>query len=150
MPNAHETLGSLFSDIADAIRDKKGETSEVKYVADNFPDAIAAISGGYSTLTTITGTTGSKTVGSEARLAVSYTDSLISGAQLYCIIYSDIYTTTYPTLSFIVFKPDGTVVGRYASTISVSVADGNYTVSINKSTGTGQTYRYTFRGFALS
>lgn len=49
MPNTHETLSSLFTDIANAIRAKKGESSDVKYVADNFPAAIAALpSGGAS------------------------------------------------------------------------------------------------------
>ena len=44
MPNTHETLTSLFSDIADAIRAKTGDTADI--VADDFPDAIAEISGG--------------------------------------------------------------------------------------------------------
>lgn len=37
----HETLTSLFSDIADAIREKTGDTGKI--VADDFPDAIQAI-----------------------------------------------------------------------------------------------------------
>lgn len=37
----HSNLGSLFSDIADAIRNKTGSSSEI--VADNFPSAIASI-----------------------------------------------------------------------------------------------------------
>lgn len=37
----HSTLTSLFTDIADAIRDKSGTTGSI--VADNFPEAIAAI-----------------------------------------------------------------------------------------------------------
>ena len=41
MPNTHSTLTSLFSDIADAIRAKTGETNTI--IADNFPTAIAAI-----------------------------------------------------------------------------------------------------------
>lgn len=41
MPNNHETLTSLFEDIADAIREKTG--SEESIVADEFPEAIAAI-----------------------------------------------------------------------------------------------------------
>lgn len=41
MPNNHETLTSLFEDIADAIREKTG--SEAEIVADEFPEAIAAI-----------------------------------------------------------------------------------------------------------
>ena len=44
MPNTHTTLTSLFSDIADAIREKTGSTEDI--VADEFPDAIAEISGG--------------------------------------------------------------------------------------------------------
>lgn len=43
MPNTHETLGSLFTDIANSIRTKKGESAETKYVADNFPSAIDSI-----------------------------------------------------------------------------------------------------------
>lgn len=152
MPNTHDTLTSLFSDIAQAIRDKKGETSEVKYVADEFPDAIADIQtgGGYSTLTAITGTTGSQSTGSSGVLNVSFTDSLVAGAKLYCIIFADIYTTNSPALSYIVFKADGTVVGRNVTSISVSIGSDSFTVSISRSAGTGQTYRYTFRGFALS
>lgn len=44
MPNTHATLTSLFSDIADAIREKTGDTAQI--VADNFPAAIEDISGG--------------------------------------------------------------------------------------------------------
>lgn len=41
MANIHTTLTSLFSDIADAIREKTGDTGKI--VADDFPDAIQAI-----------------------------------------------------------------------------------------------------------
>ena len=41
MPNTHETLGELFSDIADAIRGKTGGSAEI--VADDFPSAIDGI-----------------------------------------------------------------------------------------------------------
>ena len=41
MANKHETLSSLFVDIADAIRDKTGSTDQI--IADNFPDAISCI-----------------------------------------------------------------------------------------------------------
>ena len=44
MPNTHETLRGLFSDIADAIRAKTGEAGTI--IVDQFPDAIAAISTG--------------------------------------------------------------------------------------------------------
>lgn len=44
MPNTHETLTSLFADIADAIRDKTGGTEDI--VADEFPDAISEIETG--------------------------------------------------------------------------------------------------------
>lgn len=44
MPNTHATLRALFSDIADAIRAKTGETGTI--IADQFPEAIASISGG--------------------------------------------------------------------------------------------------------
>lgn len=47
MPNTHQTLGSLFSDIADAIRAKDGTSSQI--VADTFPDRIAAIETGIDT-----------------------------------------------------------------------------------------------------
>lgn len=41
MPNTHTTLTSLFSDIADAIRNKTGSSADI--VADNFPTEIDAI-----------------------------------------------------------------------------------------------------------
>ena len=44
MPNTHETLTSLFSDIANSIRAKTGESGVL--VADNFPAEIDAISTG--------------------------------------------------------------------------------------------------------
>lgn len=44
MPNTHTTLTSLFSDIADEIRAKKGTSGQI--VADDFPDEIASISAG--------------------------------------------------------------------------------------------------------
>ena len=44
MANTHKTLSSLFSDIADAIRTKTGESGKI--VADNFPSKISAISSG--------------------------------------------------------------------------------------------------------
>lgn len=47
MPNTHTTLTSLFSDIADAIREKTGDSADI--VADEFPDAIAAIPTGGDT-----------------------------------------------------------------------------------------------------
>lgn len=47
MANTHETLTSLFTDIADAIRTKTGGTESI--VADNFPTAIEGISVGVDT-----------------------------------------------------------------------------------------------------
>jgi hypothetical protein len=44
MPNEHETLGSLFTDIADAIRAKTGGSASI--TADNFPSEIASIPSG--------------------------------------------------------------------------------------------------------
>lgn len=41
MANKHENLNSLFTNIADAIREKTGGTATI--VADDFPDAIRAI-----------------------------------------------------------------------------------------------------------
>ena len=41
MPNTHETLSALFTDIANAIRGKTGGTTPL--VADNFPAEIAGI-----------------------------------------------------------------------------------------------------------
>lgn len=41
MANTHSTLASLFTDIAKAIRSKTGSSASI--VADQFPDAIAAI-----------------------------------------------------------------------------------------------------------
>lgn len=44
MSNTHSTLTSLFSDIADAIRAKTGDSGTI--IADNFPTAITAIPSG--------------------------------------------------------------------------------------------------------
>ena len=44
MPNTHATLTGLFTDIADAIRAKTGESGSI--VADQFPEAIADIPAG--------------------------------------------------------------------------------------------------------
>ena len=55
MPLTHNSLTSLFSDIADAIRAKTGGSSQI--VADDFPTAIASISGGGGGTVTITDTT---------------------------------------------------------------------------------------------
>ena len=44
MANKHENLTSLFTDIADAIREKTGNTNSI--TADNFPDAIREIETG--------------------------------------------------------------------------------------------------------
>ena len=49
MPNTHETLTSLFSDIADAIRAKTGGTADI--AADTFPTAISAIPTGGEDIT---------------------------------------------------------------------------------------------------
>lgn len=48
MPNTHSTLTSLFSDIANAIRAKKGTSADI--VADNFPSEIASIPSGGGSL----------------------------------------------------------------------------------------------------
>ena len=56
MPNIHTSLNELFSDIADAIRAKTGDSNDI--IADNFPTAIAAIpSGGSSDVIKVIGTT---------------------------------------------------------------------------------------------
>lgn len=47
MANKHETLTSLFTDIANAIRQKTGKTDQI--IADNFPAEIEAISAGLDT-----------------------------------------------------------------------------------------------------
>lgn len=44
MPNTHPTLASLFSDTADAIREKTGSSADI--VADNFPTEIRNIPAG--------------------------------------------------------------------------------------------------------
>ena len=38
MANKHASLDALFTDIADAIREKTGETASI--IADDFPDVI--------------------------------------------------------------------------------------------------------------
>lgn len=83
MSNIHTTLSSLFSDIANAIREVKGETG-VTYVADGFPNVIRGLNKPVAAqwlakmdklLTpTLTTTTGEITV-----KAVTYHDGYILG-----------------------------------------------------------------------
>lgn len=47
MSNKHEGLTVLFTDIADAIREKAGSTADI--IADDFPNAIRAIESGIDT-----------------------------------------------------------------------------------------------------
>ena len=56
MPNTHESLSSLFTDIANAIRAKTGDTGQI--TADNFPSAITEIpTGGGGAISGFTGYT---------------------------------------------------------------------------------------------
>ena len=72
MPNTHTTLTSLFSDIADAIRAKTGDSGTI--VADNFPTAIANIpsgGGGPSNVKKITGSGYFDSVDEELTLSIN-------------------------------------------------------------------------------
>lgn len=48
MANKHDTLNSLFTDIADAIREKTGSTEQI--VADDFPEKIKELPTGGSSV----------------------------------------------------------------------------------------------------
>lgn len=95
MANAHETLTGLFTDIAGAIRSKTGGTGAI--VADQFPDAIAAIdtqenldaelSTQDDLIAQITAAVGGKAVPGEQKKTVSVTISVSSDARntaMYC------------------------------------------------------------------
>lgn len=66
MANTHDTLTSLFTDIADAIRGKTKGTAKI--VADNFPAEIAAIPEG---LKMAKGTYTTKTTSSDYGITIS-------------------------------------------------------------------------------
>lgn len=68
----HTNLTSLFSDIADAIRAKKGTTGTI--VADNFPDEIAGIEAG-SNIPAVTQATPVITVSSSGLITATATQS---------------------------------------------------------------------------
>ena len=52
MANKHASLSALFTDIANAIREKTGDTASI--VADQFPEKISMIEGGGASLETFT------------------------------------------------------------------------------------------------
>jgi hypothetical protein len=151
MPNTHETLSSLFTDIANAIRTKKGESSSVTYVADNFPSAIAGIPVqiGYTNVTPITDQTGSVTIKS-SRLEVDVTIPRTSGAMLYCVMLSDIHQTSAPDTVYAVFNSFGTILYRSIAQLYVTASSTGYSISLRKSATTGNTHWYRFSGFTLS
>lgn len=75
MPNTHSTLTSLFTDIADAIRAKKGTSDTI--IADNFPSEIASIpSGGGGGLEKIGTVATNPTEGSYGRLEIPANDGI--------------------------------------------------------------------------
>lgn len=125
MANTHTTLASLFSAIANAIRAKTGSSAQI--VADDFPDAIAAIpTGGGGT------DTSDATLTSGAQMLSPYT-AYSQGTK---------YTGTIATKSASdLTASDATVTvpaGYYASQATKSVATTTHpapTASINSSTG---------------
>lgn len=98
----HETLASLFNDIADAIRSKTGSNASIQ--ADDFPSAIEQIdvhqgvetnksvtitstsqvinpSSGYSSMAKVTASVAQSTIGNEANISGSGQTSLGYGKQ---------------------------------------------------------------------
>lgn len=126
MPNSHETLTSLFSDIADAIRAKTGDSGTI--VADNFPTAIANIpSGGSSDVIKITGTT---YYDSEDDIISFTVNTGIDSAPIYAIIKLEFDTpSNYYFLQIgtnIICWSGGPNYGRPASTINSRIVNYLY------------------------
>lgn len=126
MPNTHTTLTSLFTDIADAIRAKSGESGQI--VADTFPTAISNLNVG-ATLNNIhiykqpdktTQVIGSNFDNTGMLVAANYTMS----SENFDVIISDY---TYPT----------TVIQNGTNNITISYTIGSITKTTTVSiTGT--------------
>ena len=158
MPNSHSTLTSLFSDIANAIRAKTGNSGTI--VADNFPSAIAAITTG-SSGPSITGYASFEKqvdlLGAQSgSKSVTYTVTRNSSALYYVLCFSamaHIYVVDdadTPTsgnaaspaglcFAAIVLDTDGNVIGRFGD--NTSTAKLERTVTSSNSFSVKATYR---------
>ena len=153
MPNTHETLSSLFTDIANAIRTKKGESSDVQYVADNFPSAISGIPVqiGYTNVNQIASQSNHADA-KNSMFEAYFTCPRMNGAMLYCVIFSDIHQTSAPDTEYVVFDSFGTILYRSIAQIYVTPpgSGSTFAIRVRKSATTGDTYWYRFSGFTLS
>ncbi len=125
MPNTHATLASLFGDIADAIRAKTGSQADI--VADDFPSAISAISGGglsdvqyYDSQTKFyaASDTGPKNVAVTCPLNASYTHYI---SVCYVVNLTDAAVEGY---GLALWGSDGSSLDKYVSGINM-VTSGN-------------------------
>ena len=137
MPNTHETLTSLFDDIADAIREKTGAADEL--VADAFPDAIRAILTGASTaITTL--------YGSDQTQATLFTGLSFAPKHVF-FFCTDGVNLTPGLMSTILWKPTGQTssqrVGIGVSTGFGVVLSRGTTSGLNV-TPTAQSYSVTY------
>ena len=134
MPNTHETLTSLFSDIADAIRAKTGDSNDI--IADDFPTAIVAIpsgGGGPSNVEYYSST-------------VSYDSELKSGSFI-------INTTRTNTPNFAIirirYSSNIYLVQSGASVVYHPVTDSSWDnayVTVTESSNTNKIYTYSIDG----
>lgn len=132
MPNTHTTLTSLFSDIADAIRSKTGNSETI--IADNFPTAIATIPSGGSGPSNVKFYSGS-----------GYYDS--NTENLTFSIETD--TDTNPQYAFIItnFSSNAYYVQVGASTLKGFSNDYTYTVTKTSTATYHNIFNYIINGY---
>lgn len=128
----HTSLGSLFSDIADAIRTKKGSASEI--VADDFPDEILSIPAGGGGLNVTCVEYGVAL----ANTATTLTTSVSSGT--YIFVMSSNYTNAnaHRMNSYLIQNGSMSDLHIGLDAISASVSGGKVVVA---SANTGKPYQ---------
>ena len=139
----HNTLPSLFSDIADAIRAKTGDSAQI--VADDFPTAIAGISAGSAFATPVTATRTNATT-------ISFSN--LEGEPKFFVMTAPDFTNNASSYVVALVVYNGTTV--YGGTIYYRSDQGSwqllttYTKSWNNNTKTLTITAPTNRSFAAS
>lgn len=122
MANTHETLGGLFTDIANAIRGKTGSSALV--LADRFPEAIEAIESGGGEIEGVTMVTKSSAL---APGTVMYAASVIN-KNLGKRIYFALQIANGSVTSGAIFPKEGTIITN-GNEFLVFAANGDLVVS---------------------
>lgn len=124
-------LTELFTDIANAIRNKTGSAEQIE--AANFANEIANISGGFANSKTIY----ARSVGGLA--PSSLTDDVFKGGKDFLLVGKNIYAGNYTKIAVILYQ-NGAVTFKAFTTPSRSqyttLEGAITTITVNEATGT--------------